>query len=204
MQRKKKVQFIQLGLLLIGVVIIFFTYFNKDSNKDQTSINLKSKIDNKILFQDKDEGADVFINIQYSGLDLNGNRYVIKSDRAFNDKKNSNVVNMEEVTSFFYFKDESILKIISDIAIYNNNTLDMKFNGNIKATYKDSILYAQNAKYSNKQGSLIVTDNVKVVDSRGVVKADKLFFDIKKQKLDISSLDKKKLMQILILNEKKI
>lgn len=193
MQRKKKVQFIQLGLLLIGVVIIFFTYFNKDSNKDQTSINLKSKIDNKILFQDKDEGADVFINIQYSGLDLNGNRYVIKSDRAFNDKKNSNVVNMEEVTSFFYFKDESILKIISDIAIYNNNTLDMKFNGNIKATYKDSILYAQNAKYSNKQGSLIVTDNVKVVDSRGVVKADKLFFDIKKQKLDISSLDKKKI-----------
>ncbi len=193
MQRKKKVQFIQLSLLLIGVVIIFFTYFNKDSNKDQTSINLKSKIDNKILFQDKDEGADVFINIQYSGLDLNGNRYVIKSDRAFNNKKNPNVVNMEEVTSFFYFKDESILKIISDKAIYNNNTLDMKFNGNIKATYKDSILYAQNANYSNKQGSLIVTDNVKVVDSRGVVKADKLFFDIKKQKLDISSLDKKKI-----------
>lgn len=193
MQRKKKVQFIQLSLLLIGVVIIFFTYFNKDSNKDQTSINLKSKIDNKILFQDKDEGSDVFINIQYSGLDLNGNRYVIKSDRAFNNKKNPNVVNMEEVTSFFYFKDESILKIISDKAIYNNNTLDMKFNGNIKATYKDSILYAQNAKYSNKQGSLIVTDNVKVVDSRGVVKADKLFFDIKKQKLDISSLDKKKI-----------
>ena len=57
----------------------------------------------------------------------------------------------------------------------------------------ESRLFAQKAIYNNKDSSLIVTDNVKVFDSRGAINADKLFFDIKKQKLNISSLNKKKI-----------
>lgn len=190
MQRKKKLKIIQISLLFLGIIIIFYTYFVKE-RKNLTQENLKSKINNEILSQDADK--DVFINVQYSGLDLNGNRYIIKSEKAFNNDENPNIVNMENVTSFFYFKDETTLKIISDTAIYNNNSLDMKFDGNIKATYMESRLFAQKAIYNNKDSSLIVTDNVKVLDSRGAINADKLFFDIKKQKLNISSLNKKKI-----------
>jgi hypothetical protein len=190
MQRKKKLKIIQISLLFLGIIIIFYTYFVKE-RENLTQENLKSKINNEILSQDADK--DVFINVQYSGLDLNGNRYIIKSEKAFNNDENPNIVNMENVTSFFYFKDETTLKIISDTAIYNNNSLDMKFDGNIKATYMESRLFAQKAIYNNKDSSLIVTDNVKVLDSRGAINADKLFFDIKKQKLNISSLNKKKI-----------
>ena len=190
MQRKKKLKIIQISLLFLGIIIIFYTYFVKE-RENLTQENLKSKINNEILSQDADK--DVFINVQYSGLDLNGNRYIIKSEKAFNNDENPNIVNMENVTSFFYFKDETTLKIISDTAIYNNNSLDMKFDGNIKATYMESRLFAQKAIYNNKDSSLIVTDNVKVLDSRGEINADKLFFEIKKQKLNISSLNKKKI-----------
>jgi hypothetical protein len=190
MQRKKKLKIIQISLLFLGIIIIFYTYFVKE-RENLTQESLKSKINNEILSQDADK--DVFINVQYSGLDLNGNRYIIKSEKAFNNDENPNIVNMENVTSFFYFKDETTLKIISDTAIYNNNSLDMKFDGNIKATYMESRLFAQKAIYNNKDSSLIVTDNVKVLDSRGAINADKLFFDIKKQKLNISSLNKKKI-----------
>jgi LPS export ABC transporter protein LptC len=190
MQRKKKLKIIQISLLFLGIIIIFYTYFVKE-RENLTQESLKSKINNEILSQDADK--DVFINVQYSGLDLNGNRYIIKSEKAFNNDENPNIVNMENVTSFFYFKDETTLKIISDTAIYNNNSLDMKFDGNIKATYMESRLFAQKAIYNNKDSSLIVTDNVKVFDSRGAINADKLFFDIKKQKLNISSLNKKKI-----------
>ena len=189
MQRKKKLKIIQISLLFLGIIIIFYTYFVKE-RENLTQESLKSKINNEILSQDADK--DVFINVQYSGLDLNGNRYIIKSEKAFNNDENPNIVNMENVTSFFYFKDETTLKIISDTAIYNNNSLDMKFDGNIKATYMESRLFAQKAIYNNKDSSLIVTDNVKVFDSRGAINADKFFFDIKKQKLNISSLNKKK------------
>ena len=190
MQRKKKIKIIQTSLLFLGIIIIFFTYFVKDKESQSTQ-NLKSKINNQIL--DSDIDRDIFINVQYSGLDLNGNRYIIKSEKAYNNDENPNIVNMENVTSFFYFKDETTLKIISDKAVYNNNSLDMKFDGNIKATYMESKLFAQKAIYNNKESSLIVTDNVKVLDSRGAINADKLFFDIKKQKLNISSLNKKKI-----------
>ena len=190
MQRKKRLKIIQISLLFLGIVIIFYTYFVKDK-ENQSPENLKSKINNQML--DQDTNRDVFINVQYSGLDLNGNRYIIKSKKAYNNNDNPNIVNMESVTSFFYFKDETTLKIISDKAIYNNNSLDMKFDGNIKATYMESKLFAQKAIYNNKESSLIVTDNVKVLDSRGAINADKLFFDIKKQKLNISSLNKKKI-----------
>ena len=189
-QRKKRLKIIQISLLFFGIIIIFYTYFINEK-KNQTTDNLKSKINNQILDQDTDR--DVFINVQYSGLDLNGNRYIIKSEKAYNNDENPNIVNMKNVTSFFYFKDETTLKIISDKAIYNNNSLDMKFDGNIKATYMESKLFAQKAIYNNKESSLIVTDSVKVLDSRGAINADKLFFDIKKQKLNISSFNKKKI-----------
>ena len=189
-QRKKRLKIIQISLLFFGIIIIFYTYFINEK-KNQTPDNLKSKINNQILDQDTDR--DVFINVQYSGLDLNGNRYIIKSKKAYNNDENPNIVNMKNVTSFFYFKDETTLKIISDKAIYNNNSLDMKFDGNIKATYMESKLFAQKAIYNNKESSLIVTDSVKVLDSRGAINADKLFFDIKKQKLNISSFNKKKI-----------
>ena len=190
MQRKKKLKIIQTSLLFLGIIIIFYTYFVKDK-ESQSPQNLKSKINNQML--DPDIDRDIFINVQYSGLDLNGNRYIIKSEKAYNNDENPNIVNMENVTSFFYFKDETTLKIISDKAVYNNNSLDMNFDGNIKATYMESKLFAQKAIYNNKESSLIVTDNVKVLDSRGAINADRLFFDIKKQKLNISSLNKKKI-----------
>ena len=36
----------------------------------------------------------------------------------------------------FYFKDDTILNIKSDNGIYNNKTLDMIFEKNVKADYK--------------------------------------------------------------------
>ena len=63
----------------------------------------------------------------------------------------------------------------------------MDFDGNVIAKYEGSELFAQKAKYSNSKSFLMITNEVKVKDYRGTVFADKLFFDIKKQKLNIAS-----------------
>ena len=39
--------------------------------------------------------------------------------------KNSELIDMTGVKAFFYFKDDTILTVSSDHAIYNNKTLDM-------------------------------------------------------------------------------
>ena len=60
----------------------------------------------------------------------------------------------------------------------------------VDLTSSDSnTLLAEKAEYSNSKSYLIITDNVKVEDKKGTMFADKLFFDIKNQKLDITAFN---------------
>ena len=193
MDRKKKLRLIQLTLLLLGSVIIFFTYYKKETSLKEPIIPkaTQEKIKKQLAEDSKD--GDVFFNISYSGLDLAGNRYILKSKEARNSKENQETVNMKYVEANFYFKDDTILKVMSDTGIYNNKTLDMVFEGNVKANYEGSKLLAQKADYSNTRGLLIISDKVKVIDSRGTIVADNLSFDIKNQKLNIASFNDDKI-----------
>ena len=58
---------------------------------------------------------------------------------------------------------------------FTNKTLDMKFTKDVSAFYEESKLYAGKAEFLNSQNSLIVSDNVKIFDTRGTMFADKLF-----------------------------
>ena len=201
--RKKKLRIIQLNLLILGLIIIFFTYMSQKKNNNQTIISqdLQKKI-TKNFSNDKSEG-DVFYDVSYSGFDLSGNRYLLKSKEARTDRLNSQKVNLKYVEAFFYFKDDSILKIESEECIYNNNTLDMKFKDNVRAYYGESTLLADNAEYLSSKNYLIISDNVKINDIRGEMKADRLFFDLKKNTLDISSYNDNSVNANLNYNEKK-
>ena len=75
MDRKKKLRLIQIGLLILGLLIIFFTYSLKrqDFNESIISKETQKQIKENIA-QNKDEG-DIFYDIIYNGIDLSGNRY---------------------------------------------------------------------------------------------------------------------------------
>ena len=191
--RKKKIKIIQLSLLVIGSLVLFLTYANKsDSPKEEI---VSKEIQERIKNQNTNlpENSDIFYNIEYSGLDLAGNRYILKSKEAFNDKNNQEIVQMKFVEAFFYFKDDTVLEVKSDYGIYNNKTLNMNFKKNVKATYEGSELFAQEAEYSNVESFLTITDQVRVKDSKGTMFADKLLFDIKKKKLNIASFNDNKI-----------
>ena len=192
MERKKKIRIIQLCLLFIGIIALFVTYSDKINfkNKDLLTRELNKEVENNMLAdKESDIEGNVFYNIEYSGLDLAGNRYIIKSKSAINNKLDSDLIDMTGVTATFYFKDGSILKIKSDFGEYNNNTLDISFKSNIIAEYGESTLKAQYAEYSNSKGFLTITDNVIVNDIQGNLIADKLLFDIKSQTLKIETFN---------------
>jgi|TARA_B100001063_G_scaffold200783_1_gene194031 lipopolysaccharide assembly outer membrane protein LptD (OstA) len=188
MERRKKLKAIQLCLLSIGVLTLIFTYSDKISfKKDLITQELKKEIENKTIDKNESIKGNVFYNIEYSGLDLAGNRYILKSKSATNNNLNKDLIDMTGVTATFYFKDGTVLKIKSDFGEYNNNTLDINFKSNINAEYGESTLKAQYAEYSNSQGFLKITDNVIVNDIQGNLVADKLLFDIKSQTLKIET-----------------
>ncbi len=193
MTRKQKLRLVQISLLILGSLIIFLSY--ADNNNTSKKIIIPKETQEKIKKQSANqmEGGDIFYNIEYSGFDLSGNRYILTAEEAINNKTNQELVNMKNVEAKFYFKDGTILNVFSDNGKYNNITLDMIFQKNVKATYDGSKLFAQKAVYSNSKSFLTISENVKVQDIRGTIEADKLFFDIKKQTLNIASFDNNKI-----------
>ncbi len=207
MERKKKLRIIQGSLILTCFVIFFLTYFqdnNKIKNKEVVSKNLKNKIERNLKNNNENpDDTNTFYNIQYSGLDISGNRYIIKSKEASTVETKNELINMRDVEAFFYFKDDTVLTVSSKKAEYNNKTLDIKFFENIKADYNESKLYAEEAEYSNSKNFITIAKNVKIDDPRGNLFADKLLFDIKNQNLNITSFKNSKINANIDLNEKR-
>ena len=193
MERKKKLRLIQLSLLTVGILIIFFTYTGKEKIVENQIIEDKVERQIKEQLKDQDEKSDVFYNIEYSGLDLAGNRYILKSDEAFSNKTNQEIINMQVVNAIFYFKDDTTLNVRSDKGVYNSKTLDMTFTGNVAAKYEGSELYAGKASYINSKSFLTISDNVKIKDIKGSIVADRFLFDIKNQTLNIDSFNNSKI-----------
>ena len=191
MDRKKKLFLYQIFFVFIGSLLILFTFLQKNRFHDDEIIskNLQKKIDEQI--KKKSDNTNTFYDVKYSGLDFEGNRYTISSEEATNSELDSTIVNMNKVKATFYFKDDTVLDISSKNGKYNNKTLDMEFTHDVKAIYENSELYAEKAEFLNSKNYLIVSNDVKVIDSRGTVFADKLIFDIKKKTLNISSMDDK-------------
>ena len=196
MERKLRLRLIQICLLLVGTIIIFITYYNSDKGLEK---NLLTSNERKLSDQATklSENNDFFYNIKYTGLDLSGNRYVLESEEATTNKSNQELVIMRVVKAVFYLKDNTVLTINSDRGIYNNQTLDMTFEENVKAVYEGSELFAQKAIYSNSKSLLNISNKVKIVDSRGEMIADKLSFDIKNQTLNISSFKNGKINAVV-------
>ena len=135
MDRKKQLRLIQICLLILGSLVIIFTYFDREKYSTEQIISKEKQEKIKKQSSNIKKDGDIFFNIEYSGLDLAGNRYILKSKEAFNNKNNQEIVNMIDVEATFYFKDNTVLFVWSDQGIYNNKSLDMKFKGNVKANY---------------------------------------------------------------------
>ena len=189
MDRKKKLKLIQISLLILGSLIIFFTYLQKDKNFKENIISKEKQKKIKKSLADNNQKGDIFFDVSYSGLDLSGNRYILKSKEAESNKSQAELVFMKTVNAFFYFKDDTILEVRSKKAIYNNKSLNIKFNDNVEAFYEGSTITAEKAEYSNSNNYLSISEKVIVKDVRGEMFADNLFFDLKKNTLDIGSFN---------------
>ena len=195
MNRKKKIKSIQAGLIFTGLILFFLIYSNK--KVDESGLNSVKLIPKNELNEKLDKGeandGDVFYNIEYSGFDLAGNRYILKAKEALSNQQEKNYVKMKYVEAFFYFKDDTILKVFSEKGVYNNKSLDMVFSKNVLANYEGSSLTSQKAEYSNSKNFLRISEKVSLEDPRGNFYADELYFDLKNQTLNMNSNDNNKI-----------
>ncbi len=189
MIRYTKVKLLQFFLLAAGTLLIIFTYtgFKNKPSEEILSLEAKDEINKKI--KDKNPSGDTFFNVEYSGIDLAGNRYILRAKEANNDVTNSELINLKYVKATFYFKNNKILYVSSNFGLYNNKTLDIVFRDNVNSMYEGSKLFAEEAEYNNSENFIIISQNVKITDIKGTMLAEKLIFDIEKNTLEISSLE---------------
>ncbi len=179
-----KTKFIQISLLLIAFFLIFFTYFS-NLKKKQASTNLDQI---KTIEPDgqKEKAVNTFVDVQYSGFDKNGNRFIIGSRHANFEIERPEIIRMEQILCNFYFKDGTKLTIISDFGIYNNVSDDMEFTENVKMNYLENVLFSEKANFFNVKNELLIEGNVKTKSPEGELQADKLDFNLDSKKLKIS------------------
>ena len=91
--RIRKLRLVQFSLLAAGILIVIFTFLQKKNEKQLEIISKdkKNKI-NESLKKDS-VGNDIFYDITYNGMDLAGNRYVLKSKEAISNKTQGNYTN---------------------------------------------------------------------------------------------------------------
>ena len=178
----------QIMLLLLGVFIIFFTYFYTDKQK-----NVKKTEEKKIAKTNEQiQNKSIFENIQYEGVDANGNEFVINSAYAEFENETPNIIDMRNIVCKFFFKDGTVLRITSDFGVYDNITSDMSFEQNVKMYYLESRVFAEKADFVNSKNYLFVQGNVVAKGLEGDLKADKMNFDLTEKKLRISMYNENK------------
>ena len=183
----KKTKLIQITLLLLAFLLIFFTYFFNLKKKQPSTTNLDQiktvKPDGE---KEKAVNTNTFVEVQYTGFDSSGNRFLIDSKEAYFKSARPDIILMNEVFCTFYFKDQTTMTIQSSYGIYNNVTDDMEFKDQVKMTYFESVLFADKASFMNMKNVLLVEGNVKTSSPEGKLQADRLDFDLNSKQLKIS------------------
>ena len=180
--RKKKIVLIQFVIFFVALTLLYNTY--RDKNE---VIKPLTKVD-----VDVETNVNSFNDVQYSGFDLNGNRYTLIAGKANFKTETPEAINMENVEANFYLKDDTILKVTSRSGLYNNLTLDMNFREDVKATYSSNTLYSDLLNYSNSSGKLLASGNVRGESvEKGEFTADKVEYNLSNKTLDFSMLGNK-------------
>jgi hypothetical protein len=175
--RKKNLITIQLTIFFIASALLFNTY-SKKGDVPETSVKIESETS---------PDTNSFNDIEYSGFDLNGNRYTLKAEKADFETKAPEIINMKTVIGKFNLKDNTILTIVSDEGTYNNKTYDMEFRENVKADYLTHTLLSDMLSYSNSNAKLIATGNVQGESiEKGEFRADNVEYNLVDKTINFS------------------
>ena len=103
--RKKRLILTQAILLIAAMLLLYIFYYQDNISKRPTE---DVKIENENL--ERLSESNYFEDVEYKGIDANGNRYLLQSSVATFREDKPELVNMTGMNATFYFKDGKVLK----------------------------------------------------------------------------------------------
>ena len=178
--RKKRLILIQAILLIAAMLLLYIFYYQDNINKKPSE---EVKTENENL--EKLSQSNYFEDVEYKGIDANGNRYLLQSKIATFGEENPELVNMTKMNATFYFKDGKILKVSGETGTYNNKSNDMEFRDNVIVVQADNRIFADNLDYLNLKRLIKVYGNVRGESLDGNFTSDVLNLNIDNQSVDV-------------------
>ena len=188
--RKKRLLIIQTILFFTALVLFFTFYYEEKTEVDNIEIK-----PNKTVVSEQEQ-SNFFEDVEYKGIDANGNRYLLKSELATFNEDNPELIDMRGMHAIFYFRDGNILNIYGDKGKYNNKTNDMEFRENVKVEQDQNLIFANNLDYFNLDKKINIYGNVRGKSLDGNFSSDILKLNIENQLVEILMENKEKKVKL--------
>ena len=194
--------FIQLVLLLVLFLIIFFIYDKYfytedkiDEVKNTNSLIIERDEKNDFLKKNllKKNIENEIMNLTYEKFDTNGNKYLIKAKKGILDNKLSNIIYMNEVEASLIYLNNERLIIYSKEAIFNKENFKTTFSKNVKLIYQEQILKSDTLEFLIDKNIAIFKDNVKYYNQNIEAFGDIVVINLLTKEIDIKSKNQKKI-----------
>ena len=195
----KKSKIIQFSLVIVGIILFFFTYYSRE--KDEI-VDIVKSTETGDLSKLTEETSNIIEDVSYIGtsgsaiFELNAARAKIKYEEP-------NISHLQNV--FVVIKmNERTFHIRSDKALYDKTTNDCEFWGNVEATEQDNIITSDNLDLFMSKNLITAYNNLNVkyndVEGLGFLTADKVNIDIVNNEANIFMFRKNDKVQVKYKN----
>ena len=195
MKKKTFFQILILSIILITLFIFFQIYFTDKGNVNQESSKLNKST--KIVQDFSQKQENEIKNIEYTSVDLNGNKYTIASETGYLSDDSSEKIIMQKVVGEIVFGDSSTLDIVSDNALYNVINYNTNFYDNVFLTYNDHLINSDDLNLIMSENMLTISGNIIYRKQNTIMYADKIEMDIISKDLKIFMNKESKKIKIL-------
>ena len=190
---KKKYLFI----LLFFLSILVYFFFHLDFFKNETSKILK--LNNSKISKTSPEStykSNIMNDVTFSSIDLNGNKYIITSEKAESDIENRNILYLTNVKAVIELDNSNKIRVTSNYGKYNSLNYDTIFSKNVIIDYSINQITSDYLDFSFGRNSMIISKNIFFTNSENILKADVIEIDIKTKDTRIYMFEDKKKVNI--------
>ena len=184
---------IKKNIFIVSFIFLLslFLYLKFFGEKNKESIEIKTKIDEKTLYN-----SNIIENVNYSTKDAKGNEYIINAKKGEIDYSNSNILYLTKLSAVIKLNDTNTVTIISDYGKYNTDNFDTIFSKNVIINYLDTEILGEYLDFSLERNSMVISRNVVFTNLENILKADVIEMNIETKDTKIFNYEKEKKVKI--------
>ena len=183
----KKNKIIQFSLVIVGLILFFFTYYSSDKDK---IVDIDKNILVGGVSQLTKEISNIIENVEYVGSNNKGTFFELNAAIAEIKYDNPNISYLQDVFVVIKLSNLRTIRIRSDKAVFNKISNDCEFFGNVEITEQDNFITSDTLDLYMSRNLITIYNHVQYNGIKGFLIADKMNIDILKNEANIIMFEK--------------